>query len=153
MVFTQVGCFVVGHRLVCHAADTASLATWFLFGKLIAVATLCRLSGFVRSSVVGTFHCATYDMTDKDHYEPKNRREVALMLTALLPIYVASRIASSIPQVAAFPNWLNEIVDFACWALICIVLVHAWARFLHFLRLLDDDQLSRYPFGLGSGRN
>ena len=25
---------------VCHAADTASLATWFLFGKLIGVATL-----------------------------------------------------------------------------------------------------------------
>ena len=26
--------------LVCHAADTASLATWFLFGKLVGVATL-----------------------------------------------------------------------------------------------------------------
>ena len=26
--------------LVCHAADTASLATWFLFGKLLRVATL-----------------------------------------------------------------------------------------------------------------
>ena len=26
--------------LVCHAADTASLATWFLFGKLFCVATL-----------------------------------------------------------------------------------------------------------------
>ena len=24
----------------CHAADTASLATWFLFGKLFGVATL-----------------------------------------------------------------------------------------------------------------
>ena len=52
MVFTQSRGFVVGasfnlrHRtlrrraLVCHAADTASLATWFLFGKLIGVATL-----------------------------------------------------------------------------------------------------------------
>ena len=26
--------------MVCHAADTASLATWFLFGKLFGVATL-----------------------------------------------------------------------------------------------------------------
>ena len=26
--------------LVCHAADTASLATWVLFGKLFGVATL-----------------------------------------------------------------------------------------------------------------
>ena len=26
--------------LVCRAADTASLATWFLFGKLLGVATL-----------------------------------------------------------------------------------------------------------------
>jgi hypothetical protein len=26
--------------LVCHAVDTASLATWFLFGKLLGVATL-----------------------------------------------------------------------------------------------------------------
>ena len=25
--------------LVCHAVDTASLATWFLFGKLFCVAT------------------------------------------------------------------------------------------------------------------
>ena len=52
MVFTQGRGFVLGeslglqirslrcHVLVCHAADTASLATCFLFGKLIAVATL-----------------------------------------------------------------------------------------------------------------
>ena len=50
MVFTQGRGFVIGasfglpHRslrcrfLVCHAADTASLATCFLFGKLFAVA-------------------------------------------------------------------------------------------------------------------
>ena len=37
---------------VCHAADTASLATWILFGKLIGVATLI---GFVQSGVVKTF--------------------------------------------------------------------------------------------------
>ena len=52
MFFTQGRGFVVGASfglqirplrcrvLVCHAADTASLATWFLFGKLIGVATL-----------------------------------------------------------------------------------------------------------------
>ena len=52
MVFTQGRGFVFGASfglqlrsfrcrvLVCNAADTASLATWFLFGKLIAVATL-----------------------------------------------------------------------------------------------------------------
>ena len=52
MVFTQSRGFVLGASfglqirslrcrvLVCHAADTASLATWFLFGKLITVATL-----------------------------------------------------------------------------------------------------------------
>ena len=51
MVFTQSRGFVVGESfglsyrrlrsrvLVCHAADTASLATWFLFGKLLGVAT------------------------------------------------------------------------------------------------------------------
>ena len=92
-------------------------------------------------------------MANKDHYKPKNWREVALMLTALLPIYVASHITSLIPPVAAFPNWLNEFVDFACWVPLCILLVLAWARLLHLVRLLDDDQLSRYPFGLGSGRN
>ena len=52
MVFTQGNGFVIGASfglqvrplrcrvLVCHAADTASLATWILFGKLIGVATL-----------------------------------------------------------------------------------------------------------------
>ena len=52
MVFTHSRGFVLGASyglqirslrcrvLVCHAADTASLATWFLFGKLIGVATL-----------------------------------------------------------------------------------------------------------------
>ena len=52
MVFTQRRGFVVGASLgllcrslrcpvlVCHAADTASLATWILFGKLFGVATL-----------------------------------------------------------------------------------------------------------------
>ena len=52
MVFTQSRGFVIGalfglqirslrcRDLVCHAADTASLATRFLFGKLICVATL-----------------------------------------------------------------------------------------------------------------
>ena len=52
MVFRQGRGFVVGasfglqirslscRGLVCHAADTASLATWFLFGKLFGVATL-----------------------------------------------------------------------------------------------------------------
>ena len=52
MVFTQSRGFDLGasfglqiHSLrcrvmVCHAADTASLATRFLFGKLIVVATL-----------------------------------------------------------------------------------------------------------------
>ena len=51
MVFTQGRGFVFGGSfgllirslrcrvLVCNAADTASLATWFLFGKLIGVAT------------------------------------------------------------------------------------------------------------------
>ena len=52
MVFTQGRGFVLGASfglqipslrcrvLVCNAADTASLATWFLFGKLSGVATL-----------------------------------------------------------------------------------------------------------------
>ena len=52
MVFTQGRGFVLGASfglqiyslrcrvLVCHAADTASLATWVLFGKLFDVATL-----------------------------------------------------------------------------------------------------------------
>ena len=52
MVFTQGRGFVLGASfdsqirslrcrvLVCPAADTASLATWFLFGKLLGVATL-----------------------------------------------------------------------------------------------------------------
>ena len=75
------------------------------------------------------------------------------MLTALLPIYFASRIASLIPSVAAFPRWLNEVVDFSCWAPLCILFVMAWARVLHFFGILDDEQLSRYPFGLGSGRD
>ena len=50
MVFTQGRGFDLGASfglqirslrccvLVCHAADTASLATWILFGKLIGVA-------------------------------------------------------------------------------------------------------------------
>ena len=52
MVFTQGHGFVAGasfglqrlplrcRDLVCHAVDTASLATRFLFGKLLGVATL-----------------------------------------------------------------------------------------------------------------
>ena len=52
MVFTQGRGFVVGASfglprrslrcrvLVCYAADIASLATWFLFGKLYTIATL-----------------------------------------------------------------------------------------------------------------
>ena len=52
MGFTQGRGFVLGalfglqirslrcRMLVCHAADTASLATWFLFGKLFGVAML-----------------------------------------------------------------------------------------------------------------
>ena len=52
MVFTQGRGFVLGASfgsqirslrcrvLVCRAADTASLATWFLFGKLFGVAAL-----------------------------------------------------------------------------------------------------------------
>ena len=52
MFFTQGHGFVIGasfglrihslrcRDLVCHAADTAFLATWFLFGKLFGVATL-----------------------------------------------------------------------------------------------------------------
>ena len=52
MVFTQGRGFVFGASfglrirslrfrvLVCHASDTASFATWFLFGKLIGVTTL-----------------------------------------------------------------------------------------------------------------
>ena len=52
MVFTQSRGFVFGESfglqirslrcrvLVCRAADTASLAMWFLFGKLFSVATL-----------------------------------------------------------------------------------------------------------------
>ena len=55
MVFTQGHGFVFGASfglrirtlrgrvLVCYAADTASLATWFLFGKLLAVAITCWL--------------------------------------------------------------------------------------------------------------
>ena len=50
MVFTHSRGFVVGaslgllcrslrcYALVCQAADTASLAAWFLFGKLFCVA-------------------------------------------------------------------------------------------------------------------
>lgn len=92
-------------------------------------------------------------MPDKNYYKPKNRREVALMLTALFPIFFASRIASLVPPVAAFPNWLNEVVSFACWAPLCVLFVMAWARLLHFARLLNDEQLVRYPFGLGAGRD
>ena len=52
MVFTQGRGFVLGASfgllirslrcrvLVCHAADTASLATWILFGKLLGVTML-----------------------------------------------------------------------------------------------------------------
>ena len=52
MVFTQGHGFVIGESLglrrwslrcrglVCHAVDTASLATWILFGKLLGVAML-----------------------------------------------------------------------------------------------------------------
>ena len=52
MVFTQGRGYVIGvsfglqnrslrcRVLVCHAADTASLAAWILFGKLFGVATL-----------------------------------------------------------------------------------------------------------------
>ena len=52
MVFTQGRDFVLGGsfglpscplrllRLASHTADTASLATWILFGKLIGVVTL-----------------------------------------------------------------------------------------------------------------
>ena len=52
MVFTQGRGFVLGASfgsqvrslrcrvLACYAADTASLATWFLFGKMFCVATL-----------------------------------------------------------------------------------------------------------------
>ena len=52
MVFTQGRDFVLGASfglkrrslrcrvLVCHAVDTASLATWFLLGKLIGVTAL-----------------------------------------------------------------------------------------------------------------
>ena len=52
MVFTHGRGFVLGASfgiqiralrcrvLVCHAADTASLAMWFLFGKLFGVAML-----------------------------------------------------------------------------------------------------------------
>ena len=52
MVFTQGRGFVLGASFglqvrslrcrvsVCHAADTASLATWILFVKLFGVATL-----------------------------------------------------------------------------------------------------------------
>ena len=52
MVFAQSRGFVVGESFdlrfrslrcrvwFCHAADTVSLATWFLFGKLVGVATL-----------------------------------------------------------------------------------------------------------------
>jgi hypothetical protein len=68
MVFTQGRGFVLGASfglqirslrcrvLVCNAADTASLATCFLFGKLITVATFVRS---VRSGVVKTFRWAT----------------------------------------------------------------------------------------------
>ena len=31
-------CWLRSHHLVCHAADTASLATWFPFGRLFGVA-------------------------------------------------------------------------------------------------------------------
>jgi hypothetical protein len=68
MVVTQGRGFVFGasfgflilslrcHVLVCNAADTASLATCFLFGKLITVATFVRSE---RSGVVKTFRWAT----------------------------------------------------------------------------------------------
>ena len=39
--------------LVCHAADTASLVAWFLFGKLLGVATLVGFGGF---SLLITYH-------------------------------------------------------------------------------------------------
>jgi hypothetical protein len=70
MVFTQCRGFVLGASfglrilslrcrvLVCNAADTASLATWFLFGKLIASATFigfgekrCRKNLPLRDSI------------------------------------------------------------------------------------------------------
>ena len=68
MVFTQGHGFVVGasvglpksfaplSRLVCHAVDTASLATWFLFGKLIGVA---GLFDFGEKRCRKAFRCAT----------------------------------------------------------------------------------------------
>ena len=83
---------------------------------------------------------------------PKNWREVGLMLTALIPVFCASCLASSIPDVPAVPKWCNEIVDFICWALLCFIFISVWARLLHVLRLLTDEQLTRYPFGLGVGR-
>ena len=70
MVFTQGRGIVFGallgmqirslhyRVLVCHAADTASLATWFVFGKLFV---LRRFSTSERSGVVKTFRCAATD--------------------------------------------------------------------------------------------
>ena len=79
-------------------------------------------------------------------------REVLLMLTALVPIYAAAQVAR-VPPVTGFPNWLNEVVGLVCWALLCRIFVDGWARLLHLVRLLDNDQFARYPFGLGAGRN
>lgn len=75
------------------------------------------------------------------------------MLTAILPVYAASRIASLIPPVPALPNWLNDLISFGFWAFLCIACIMAWGRLLHLLRILDDEQLSRFPFGFGAGRN
>lgn len=92
-------------------------------------------------------------MPNRNQYKPRNWREVALMLTALLPIYIASHLTSLIPAVAAFPGWLNEVVDFVCWVPLCILFIFIWARLLRLVGMLDDEQLSRFPFGLGSGRD
>lgn len=91
-------------------------------------------------------------MAAKQH-KPKDWREVGLMLTALLPIHLATRIMALVPPVPAIPNWLNEIIAFVCWVPLCAVFVLLWARLLHLLKLLSDEQMSRYPFGLGAGRD
>ena len=75
MVFTQGRGFVFGASfglrirslrfrvLVCHAADTASLATWILFGKLIGVATF---AGFGKKRC--RKHLPMLDRTNHDQH-------------------------------------------------------------------------------------
>ena len=88
MVFTQGRGFVFGASfglriyplrcrvLVCHAADTASLAAWILFGKLIGVATLV---GFGEKRCRENLPLGVNLHSKHDHRKPLTK-EIALAL-------------------------------------------------------------------------